>query len=316
MPVRKLDQMEEHDVVPDALAAWCRRWLGAEPARVLFRVRHLSEVTGVRLADGRAVILKARPPAERLRACVLVQRHLWAAGFPCPEPLAGPAPLGDLAVTAEAFVPGGSRLPRAADSPRCFAQALAHLVALAPPPSSLPTLDPPPYWMQWDHDQAAPWPPDPDADLNAHLGPEWLEELARRVRRRLLQSGSLPLVVGHADWESQNLRWVERRLYVAHDWDSVICRPEAAIAGAASIMFPASGTLNEQATVGQSDAFLTAYAEARRRPLSDEERELCWAAGLWVQAFKAKKATLRADRRAVVVALAAEAAERLRRSGA
>ena len=34
-----------------------------------------------------------------------VQRDLATAGFPCPRPLAGPAPLGALAATAEELVP-------------------------------------------------------------------------------------------------------------------------------------------------------------------------------------------------------------------
>jgi hypothetical protein len=128
----------------DALAAWCARWLGAPPTSVLFEVAHLSIVTGLRLADGREVVIKARPPAARLQACVHVQRHLWAAGFLCPEPLAGPHPLGTLTATAEALVPGGTRLAPGGDSPRLFAEALAELVRLAPPVTALPTLAQPP----------------------------------------------------------------------------------------------------------------------------------------------------------------------------
>src|SRR5262249_46951758 len=74
------------------ITAGCGRWLGAEPTDVLFHQGHSSQVIGLRLSNGLAVVLKLRPPSERLAACVLVQRHLWAAGFPCPEPLAGPAP--------------------------------------------------------------------------------------------------------------------------------------------------------------------------------------------------------------------------------
>ena len=39
----------------DALAAWCTQWLGAQLARVLFEVAHLSRVTGLELVDGREV---------------------------------------------------------------------------------------------------------------------------------------------------------------------------------------------------------------------------------------------------------------------
>ncbi len=104
--------------IPAAIEAWCLRWLGAEPSDVLFQVGHLSQVIGLRLPDLGAVVVKVRPPSERLVACVIVQRHLWAAGFPCPEPLAGPAPLGPLSATAETLVEGGSQLSWTDDSPR------------------------------------------------------------------------------------------------------------------------------------------------------------------------------------------------------
>jgi hypothetical protein len=45
----------------DALAAWCERWLGAPPAAELFESGFLSTVKGLRLADGREVVVKVRP---------------------------------------------------------------------------------------------------------------------------------------------------------------------------------------------------------------------------------------------------------------
>ncbi len=54
----------------DALAAWCACWLGAPPTSVLFEVAHLSIVTGLRLADRREVVVKARPPVARLQSLI------------------------------------------------------------------------------------------------------------------------------------------------------------------------------------------------------------------------------------------------------
>jgi hypothetical protein len=108
---------------------------------VLFEAGHLSVVRGLELADGRQVVVKARPPEARLAAGVQVQRHLRAGGFPCPELLAGPAPLGALVATAEAYVPGGAPLPPGPDAPRLYTTALAASVALAPPVAVLPTRD-------------------------------------------------------------------------------------------------------------------------------------------------------------------------------
>jgi hypothetical protein len=45
----------------DALAVWCRRWLGAPPAAQLFEAGYLSTVQGLLLADGRKVVVKVRP---------------------------------------------------------------------------------------------------------------------------------------------------------------------------------------------------------------------------------------------------------------
>jgi Phosphotransferase enzyme family len=298
------------------LAAWCAQWLGATPTQMLFESAHLSIVVGLRLTDGREVVVKARPPADRIHGCVSVQRHLWAAGFPCPEPLAGPTPLGTVTATAEAFVPGGMSLEPGPDSPRLFAEALAALIRLAPPVASVPTLAPPPAWVWWDHDQAGTWPlpDDRDTDLNTHVEPAWLEEVGRRVRRRMAQCQASP-VVGHADWEEPNLRWIDRHLHVVHDWDSIVSRPEAAIAGVAAAVFPGLGGPGT-ATLEDTAAFLRAYEQASGHRWSHAEREVCWAAGLWIRAYNTKKAALDGNGEGLLERLASEAAERLRLAGA
>ncbi len=55
----------------DALAVWCERWLGSPPAAELFEAGYLSTVKGLRLADGREVVVKVRPydgTAGRMRS--------------------------------------------------------------------------------------------------------------------------------------------------------------------------------------------------------------------------------------------------------
>ena len=226
-----------------------------------------------------------------------------------------------LIVTAEALIEGGSQLPMTDESARLFAEALARLVTLAPPVVSLPSLEPSLPWVGWDHNQGGTWPEpdDIEADLNAHVGPRWIEDAGVRVRRRLLLPSALPIVVGHADWESQNLRWINRRLHVVHDWDSIVGQRESTIAGAASAVFTATGAPNTSASVEQSESFLVAYARARGHPWTEEERELAWAAGLWVRVFNAKKATLRPDGETPSpsrLRLEAEVGARLRQAGA
>jgi len=279
------------------LGHWCERHLGSPVEDVLFTSGHLSRVHGVRLAGGREVIVKARPDSPRLAACTTVQRALWRAGLPAPEPLAGPIVQDGLAVNAETYVPGGSPAPRTGGAHR-FAALLARFVALAPRPETVGTLDPAPPWTAWNHGLPGVWPAadDRDDDLNAaaHAAP-WLDETGARVRHRLDRFAGTPagrrIVIGHGDWEAQNLRWDGDEPLVVHDWDSVIAAPEAVVVGLAASVWPC-GTAPRAATVPESAAFLDAYQRTAGRAWPPDEIEASWAAGLWVYAFNTKKASL------------------------
>ena len=89
---------------------WCRRELGSSPHGHLFNAGHISKVVGVELEDGRQVVVKLRPPDERARGAIAVQRLLFERGFPCPEPLSGVSLLGRMLASVEAFVPAGPLL--------------------------------------------------------------------------------------------------------------------------------------------------------------------------------------------------------------
>src|SRR5450432_3890757 len=100
----------------EAVGEWCERWLGSAVSEVLFETGSLSAVAGVKLADDREVVVKVRRSAPRLHAAYLVQRHVWRCGYPAPEPLVPPAPLGAAeCASAEKLVRDGEmggRLPR------------------------------------------------------------------------------------------------------------------------------------------------------------------------------------------------------------
>ena len=150
-------------------------------------------------------------------------------------------------------------------------------------------LHPSPPWVGWDHRGAALWPVSDHLgrNLNTVAGPPWLDQAAGQARACLRQLRE-PLVIGHADWESQNIRWSGRRPGAVHDRDSIAAQPEAAVAGAASAVWPAAGDPGQAATVEQSHAFLAAYESARRAPWTTQERRACWAAGIWIRAYNAK----------------------------
>jgi len=275
------------------LSEWCLRHLGSEPDQVLFEAGYLSQVLALRLANGADVVVKVRAWQERLTGCGQVQHSLSVGGFPAPPLLVPPERLGNLGVSAEALVHGGALLATERDSAARFAEALALLVGAAPDPASVGTLAPSPAWVGWDHAAEKLWPALDDrvGDLNEHPGDRWLDEIAKAVRTQLLALDR-PAVIGHGDWYSQNLRWIDRQLHVVHDWDSVVAQPEASIAGQAAAIWPGTGLPGEVASVAQSEQFLTAYERASGHSWTDNEVRAAWAAGLWTRAFDAKKASL------------------------
>ncbi|CCH29572.1 hypothetical protein BN6_22510 [Saccharothrix espanaensis DSM 44229] len=275
----------------------------------------MSTVFGLRLVGGAEVVVKSRADDGRAASCVAAQELLAARGFPCPRPLTPAVGVGAWAVHAEEFRPGGEVLH--GDAPdvaeRC-AEVFARLVAgllgapVAPP---LPN----PRWARWDHADPGVWPAIGFLDeRDQRAVPAHVVATAGRARARLL-AADLPRVLGHADFEAQNLRWHGRRIWVVHDWDSLAWQPEAALVGAASGTFAGAGppTL---APVASSAAFLAVYQDIRGRRFTASELEVAWAASLWPAAHNARWEALHGDPPVCGTALRAQAAERLRRANA
>ncbi|MEV4143721.1 hypothetical protein AB0J40_08635 [Amycolatopsis sp. NPDC049691] len=279
----------------------------------LFRSGHLSAVIGLRLANGRDVVVKVRPAAPRVAACVEVQRRLFQAGYPCPEPLTGAAPLGGDIATAEAYVPGGAMLPSADRAAAAFAEAFARLLRLAPSPAETSVLEPAPSWAAWNHagDGLWPHPEGTDVNLDEVAGAEWIDDAGRRARDRLRIGGSAA-VLGHCDWLAGNLRWRGDSLLVVHDWDSVTADSEDVLVGFAAALY-SSVDADELATVEDTRRFLAAYGRARGRDLSADELQRAWAAGVWTRAYDAK--FQHAAGLPITSLSENEADERLRRAG-
>jgi len=303
------------DELPGWLTEWCSEELGAKPDDVLFRAHSISTVFGLRLTDGTDVVVKARPDDGRAEACVTAQARLAERGFPCARPLTRVVEVGSLAVHAEESRPGGEMLR--GDSPEVavryaevFAGVMAGLadVVVAPP---LPN----PRWVRWDHRDPGLWPSlDFLDERNQDVVSALVVDTASRARGRLTAAG-LPRVLGHGDFEGQNLRWCDGAVSTVHDWDSLAWQPEAALVGAASGMFSSTGppTL---APIASSEAFLVAYQDFRGRRFTAAEQEVAWAASLWPAAHNARWEALHGDAPLCGDQLRAQAAERLRRANA
>ena len=291
--------------LPSWVDAWCRSVLGAPPDELLFSFSHVSEVVGVRLTDGREVVVKGRGDAfGRTRTCVRAQRLLAEQGFPCALPLTDVVLSGGSAIHAEVLVAGGELDTE--DTPAAAARSAVLLADLVP---RLAVMDlgsplPNPEWVRWDA------PPERQA---ASAVPAWIDETQRSVQAKLAGCG-LPPVLGHADWEAQNMRWQRGEPLVVHDWDSLALLPEPALVGTAAGVFASHGdpTL---APVESSAAFLDAYAQERGARFSPYEEEIAWAASLLVALHNARGELIYDRPRLSFERLEEQRGERLSRAG-
>ena len=167
------------------MSRWCLKRLGSQPEQVLFEAGYLSRVVGLRLTNGRDVVVKVRAWQERLIGCGQVQYSLSVGGFLAPRLLVPPERLGRLGMSAEALIDGGALLAAERDSAARFAEALALLVRHRPDPATVSTLAPSPAWVGWDHAAEKLWPApdDRDGDLDRHPGDRWLDEIGKAARR-------------------------------------------------------------------------------------------------------------------------------------
>jgi hypothetical protein len=291
--------------LPPWVDGWCRTNLGAEPVEVLFRVSQLSEVVGVRLTDGSEVVVKRRvDEGGRAKRCVTAQRLLAEQGFPCPLPLTDVVVSEGFATHAEQFVPGGELETKdtpevAARSGRLLADLVRRLAALDGEPP-LPN----PEWVRWDA------MPRLEA---AEAVPAWLEDATRRVQAKLAECDLSP-VLGHADWQAQNMRWRDGEPLVIHDWDGLAWLPEAVIAGSAAGIFAIHGKQATLAPLESSEAFLLAYERERGVGFSPYETEIAWAASIWEALHHARDELISNRPRLSYERLKAERVERLTRA--
>jgi hypothetical protein len=294
-----------------------RGTFGSEPAETLFSAGNLARVFGLRLRDGRTVVVKVRPAEPRLAGLYRGTAALVAGRIPCPEPLAGPLPLATTgyAVNAESLIAHVARRIRPPRDParaQAFAHLLARLIDLAPAPDEVPDLAPAAGLDQLGPSvsgsvAAARRPrrrpqPTPGHGMARRTGPRRTHATCRHPR--------VAPVIGHCDWESHNLEFRQGEPWAVHDWDSVVSAPETVIVGVAAAMWPA-GADSVGASIEQSEEFLDAYQLARGQTFSPRRIEEAWAAGTWIRAFNGKKFLLDG----LDSLSAAEAGERARRAG-
>jgi len=281
----------------DAIAAqidrFCSERLGAPVAEPRFFESSVGSVFGLRLADGRQVVVKAHQPnvpLEFLCAVHAVQSHLAAAGFPAPRPLLAPSPLGLGHATVEELRVEGAWADAHDPSVRCaMAETLAQLVQLGRGFVDLKGLRPG-LLSRIPDGQIWPEPHSAIFDFEASAaGAEWIDKLAAHARE-VLRRPAGERVLAHVDWSVKHLRFEKGAVTVVYDWDSLAVGLEPVIVGEAARGFTFTWNLPVRLapSLEESRAFVAEYEIARGAAFTPAERTTAGAAAVYGLAYTAR----------------------------
>lgn len=279
--------------ITSEIERFAREELGSTVREPLFYESSVGSVFGLRLGDGRDVVIKAHQPNEPLdylHAVTTVCRHLAERGFPCPRPLLAPTPLGLGHATVEELRVDGDWADAHDPAVRSkLAELLARLVELGRDVVDVRGLRPG-LLSRVEEGRLWPRPHSTIFDFEATAsGAEWIDELALRARRTL-RSPAGERVVGHVDWSVKHFRFRDGEVTAIYDWDSLAVDREPVIVGEAArgftftwrIPVPLAPSLDE------SRAFVSEYEAARGQPFTAAERETLGAAAVYALAYTAR----------------------------
>jgi hypothetical protein len=230
-------------VDPDRIAAmfdaWASRELGAVIHHAWMWSVSVGCVAGVVLESGDRIVIKAYPPdrdVQRLEGVVALQRAANARGLPAPEPIRGPARMGNGLAVAERALDVGRR-PQLTDPTDRRTAARGWLSVVELLEDSL-TLLPRTVDEARVVDSLYPRPHSPWFDFEAtSRGAEWIDALASDAARVMARTDG-PAAVVHMDWRSDNIRLDDagERVVAIFDWESVRASSEATALGLVAAM--------------------------------------------------------------------------------
>jgi hypothetical protein len=288
---RSIFGARDADAIAALIAATAEHQLGTPVAGGLFYAASSGCVFGLRLEDGRSIVLKAYQShweQRFLRAVQRVQRAVAGTGFPCPMPLAGPVAVGRGSATIESLLPDPGPDDRFDES--YLERSSAGLVALLHSARGLAPDDLELHPSRMAEGELYPIPHNPIFDLQGTAeGAEWIDEWARRAWSRR-SSDALPGVIAYLDWSARNVRMGPTGVVAVYDWDSVSVASEATTAGQAAATWRSTGDTTD---IGAPDAgeiarFVLSFTRALGRPFSVLEMDVAHAAAVWVMAYAAR----------------------------
>jgi hypothetical protein len=280
--------------IADLIDTFCQKELGAAVADYLFYASSIGAVCGIRLVDNRRVVVKIHQPSRSLdflKAVVRVQRYLIDHGYPCTKPLLDPRPLAyGIATTEELVDEGVYHQARDPAIRRSMAEMLAWLIQLTRTPEAIPGLQPAALDQRLRPGVTWPTPHSKLFDFETTAsGAEWIDDIARKAQESKIH-GAGQLVLGHIDWGVKHFRYVNERVRIIYDWDSLTLEKEPVIVGHASGYFTYTEFFggSRLPTDEEARAFIVEYEAARGKPFTPEEMQTLEAAKIYGHAYSAR----------------------------
>jgi len=299
MPYVELDIFATDDArrIVELVDAFCLEHLGSRVTGYLFYYASVGSTHGLRLRDGREVVVKARPPAHTnpdlkhdkasLEAMCQVMAWLRARGYPCPPILLGPTPLGRGVATVEEFFARGERGDAFhPDCRRTIARGLADLIDV------LRSYRGDVRGLRHLQRGAALYPQPHSKIFNFEKAADtagWIDDFARRARRAESRDGTP--VLGHADWRVEHLRFERGGIVATYDWDSLALLAETNLVASSAHGFTADWSLPDVRRIptgADIRAYVGDYERARRRAFTGRERRTAFASCVYWIAYGAR----------------------------
>jgi hypothetical protein len=108
---------------------------------------------------------------------------------------------------------------------------------------------------------------------------------------RRLEAHDGKLMLGHADWRVQHLRFQDGKIVATYDWDSLAFRPETELIAISAHGFTADWTLEgirRIPTANDIRAYVADYERAHGRLFSKHERQSLFATCVYCIAYSAR----------------------------
>lgn len=248
-----------------------------------FHVASVGSVTGVVLADGDDLVVKAYQPAWRcsfLRAVVEVQARLADGGIPCATPVGGPVRCGRGFATVETNLADPGQPDAFGERERsASAEGLAGVVGLAGRDDRLAD-----HPLRRPHPGLYPPPHSPLFDFEATAdGAGWIDDLARVARSHRRDT---PMVTAHTDWTARNVRLRADGVCAVYDLDSLAAVSLPSALGLAASTWRALGVAGEPAAPDLDE--IEDWFERYPAVLSVADRRAALAAALYGLCYTAR----------------------------